>query len=472
MVFSSVTFLCVFMPIVLLLHTFVQNQRARNVILLIASLIFYAWGEPVWILAMLFSTAVNYLCARFIDAQTEGKNRKAALAVGIIISLSALFYFKYAAFLINSFCSACGIEYAMKQPKLPIGISFYTFQIITYTVDVYRKKAPVQKNPFRLLLYVCLFPQLIAGPIVRYGDIAEALENRKVTVQGIGEGFFRFSLGLGKKVLLANIAGEILESLPTGWEGSFASAWISAMLFCLQLYFDFSGYSDMAIGLGRILGFRFLENFDAPFVSKSISEFWRRWHISLGTFFREYVYFPLGGNRVSTFRWIMNMLIVWGLTGIWHGANWTFIIWGALYGMLIIVEKLCKIPQRVDKSLHWMIFWRPITLVAIVIGWVLFRSPNMSYAIEYIKSMFGFCPGIGNIDVAMFWLGEIKLLLVVALLFSVPILSMVRLYLTNKSVLLLNIYMIIEGICLFVCFTAGVSYLAMNAHNPFIYFNF
>lgn len=471
MVFSSVTFLCVFMPIVLLLHTFVQNQRARNVILLIASLIFYAWGEPVWILAMLFSTAVNYLCARFIDAQTEGKNRKAALAVGIIISLSALFYFKYAAFLINSFCSACGIEYAMKQPKLPIGISFYTFQIITYTVDVYRKKAPVQKNPFRLLLYVCLFPQLIAGPIVRYGDIAEALENRKVTVQGIGEGFFRFSLGLGKKVLLANIAGEILESLPTGWEGSFASAWISAMLFCLQLYFDFSGYSDMAIGLGRILGFRFLENFDAPFVSKSISEFWRRWHISLGTFFREYVYFPLGGNRVSTFRWIMNMLIVWGLTGIWHGANWNFLIWGLYFGLWIIAERTV-FKKILEKTPDWIKHIGIIFLA--LVGFVMFRFESFPQMGEQLGAMFLPWKEALSDAYAVYAIKHNALFLLISIFCCLPVRKTVEHWYKNRKKQgkknqlrpYLKAALAVAVVFLSILFLVGQSF------NPFLYFRF
>ena len=330
MVFSSLTFLCLFLPLVVGLHSLVKNGTARNAILLAASLLFYAWGEPVWIVAMLFATAVNYVCARVIvNAKTEG-GRKLALVVGILISLAALVYFKYAAFLVNNFCGLTGLSYRMTQPKLPIGISFYTFQIITYTVDVYRGKAPLQRNPLWLLLYVSLFPQLIAGPIVRYGYVAAAL-------------------------------------------------------FLLQLYFDFSGYSEMAIGLGRMLGFRFLENFDAPLVSKSVTEFWRRWHMSLGTFFREYVYIPLGGNRVSRGRWVLNMAVVWGLTGIWHGANWNFLLWGLYWGFFMVLERtvlegvLARTPNFIKHI---------VTVILAVVGFVFFRNESFPDIALQLKAMF------------------------------------------------------------------------------------
>ena len=385
MVFSSLTFLCLFLPVVVGLHGLVKNGTARNAILLAASLLFYAWGEPVWIVAMLFATAVNYICARVIvNAKTKG-GKKLALVVGILISLAALVYFKYAAFLVNNFCALAGFSFRMAQPKLPIGISFYTFQIITYTVDVYRGKAPLQKNPLWLLLYVSLFPQLIAGPIVRYIDVAAAIEDRKVTAQGMGEGFFRFSLGLGKKVLLANLCGEVLESLPIPAEMSFFSGWLAAALFLLQLYFDFSGYSEMAIGLGRMLGFRFLENFDAPLISQSVSEFWRRWHISLGTFFREYVYIPLGGNRVSRGRWIFNMAVVWGLTGIWHGANWNFLLWGLYWGFFMVLERtvlekpLARTPRFVKHI---------VTVILALVGFVFFRNESFADISLQLRAMF------------------------------------------------------------------------------------
>jgi alginate O-acetyltransferase complex protein AlgI len=385
MVFSSLIFLCLFLPVVVGLHTLVKNGTARNAILLAASLLFYAWGEPVWIAAMLFSTAVNYGCARIIAGTRTAGGRKLALAVGILMSLAALLYFKYAAFLVNNLCAVLGFGYRMAQPKLPIGISFYTFQIITYTVDVYRGKAPLQKNPLWLLLYVSLFPQLIAGPIVRYSDVASAIEARDVTAGGIGEGFFRFSLGLGKKVLLANLCGEVLQSLPTPAEMSFLSGWLAAILFLLQLYFDFSGYSEMAIGLGRMLGFRFLENFDAPFISKSVAEFWRRWHISLGTFFREYVYIPLGGNRVTKGRWIFNMAVVWGLTGIWHGADWNYLLWGLYYGLLLVLERtlLEKPLARAPGFLR-----RILVLLLALVGFVFFRNESFPDIGRQLGAMF------------------------------------------------------------------------------------
>ena len=385
MVFSSLTFLCLFLPVVVGLHALVKNVTARNAILLVASLLFYAWGEPVWIVAMLFATAVNYVCARIIVSTKTDRGRKLALIIGILISLAALLYFKYAAFFVNNLCALLGLAYRMAQPELPIGISFYTFQIITYTVDVYRGKAPLQKNPLWLLLYVSLFPQLIAGPIVRYVDVAEAIEDRSVTARGIGEGFFRFSLGLGKKVLLANLCGELLESLPAGAELSFFSGWLGAILFLLQLYFDFSGYSEMAIGLGQMLGFRFLENFDAPFISQSISEFWRRWHISLGTFFREYVYIPLGGNRVSRGRWILNMAVVWGLTGIWHGANWNFLLWGLYFGFFMVLERTVfqTALERTPSFLKHI-----VTIFLAVVGFVLFRNESFGEIALHLRAMF------------------------------------------------------------------------------------
>lgn len=385
MVFSSLTFLCLFLPVVVGLHTLVKNTRAGNVILLVASLLFYSWGEPVWIAAMILSTLVNYVTARLICSAKTSGGRKAALAVGIVISLSSLFYFKYAAFFVNNVGALFGSDFRMAAPKLPIGISFYTFQIITYTVDVYRKDAPLQKNPFRLLLYVSLFPQLIAGPIVRYKQVAKTIEVREVTRAGFGEGFFRFCLGLGKKVLLANLCGEVLATLPAGADMSFFSGWLAAVLFLFQLYFDFSGYSEMAIGLGRMLGFRFPENFDSPLVSKSVSEFWRRWHISLGTFFREYVYIPLGGNRVGKGRWIFNMIVVWALTGIWHGANWNFLLWGLYFGFFIILERLV-LKRILDKT---PAFIRHILIVFLAVtGFVLFRNESFAALGAQLKAMF------------------------------------------------------------------------------------
>ena len=471
MVFSSLTFLCLFLPVVVLLHTFLPNGRVRNAILLVASLLFYAWGEPVWIVAMLFATAVNYICARIIDRTESKAGRRAALVIGLCISLAALLYFKYAAFLVNSVCALFGLAFRLAQPKLPIGISFYTFQIITYTVDVYRKDAPVQKNPLDLLLYVCLFPQLIAGPIVRYGDVAAQLQKRTVGPKGLGDGFVRFAIGLGKKVLLANLCGEVLESLPGSDALSFAGAWLAAVLFALQLYFDFAGYSDMAIGLGRMLGFRFLENFDAPYVSRSVAEFWRRWHISLGSFFREYVYIPLGGNRVSRPRWILNMAVVWGLTGIWHGANWNFLLWGLYFGVWMVLERTVLKPvlEHTPRVLQHI-----GTLLVVLVGFVLFRHEAFTDIGANLKAMFA--PWIVPLWDAhtVYAVKSNPVLLTAALVCCLPLRKTVetwwekrkdsRLYAVLRPVCRAAVSLLLIGVSLL--FLIGQSF------NPFLYFRF
>ena len=465
MVFSSLTFLCLFFPLTVGLHYLVKNGTARNALLLAASLLFYAWGEPVWILAMLFATAVNYVCARIIVNTKSDRGRKLALVVGIVISLAALLYFKYAAFLVNNFCGLAGLAYRMTQPKLPIGISFYTFQIITYTVDVYRGKAPLQKNPLWLLLYVSLFPQLIAGPIVRYIDVAAAIEDRKVTAQGMGEGFFRFSLGLGKKVLLANLCGEVLESLPIPAEMSFFSGWLAAALFLLQLYFDFSGYSEMAIGLGRMLGFRFLENFDAPLVSQSVSEFWRRWHISLGTFFREYVYIPLGGNRKGTWRTILNMLIVWSLTGLWHGASFNYLLWGLYFWVLLVLERyvLGDLLKRLPGFLrHGYLF------LLVTLSFMVFYFEDLGQMGAYFAGLFRFSGPLLSADarsvLGSYWawalLGRLCMGYLPRKAWARVAQKRPRLAEGGKIALLL------------VLFLLCVASLAGQSYNPFIYFRF
>ena len=471
MVFSSLTFLCVFLPVVIGLHTLIKNIRIRNVILLIASLLFYAWGEPVWIVAMLFATAVNYVCARIIDGAKTPGGRKLALIIGILISLAALLYFKYAAFAVNNFCALFGIAYRMEAPKLPIGISFYTFQIITYTVDVYRKDAPLQKNPFRLLLYVSLFPQLIAGPIVRYSDVADALAERTVTRQDVGEGFFRFSLGLGKKVLLANLCGEILETLPRGDGITVFSGWLAVILFAFQIFFDFSGYSEMAIGLGRMMGFRFRENFDAPFVSKSISEFWRRWHISLGSFFREYVYIPLGGNRAGTGRWILNMALVWALTGIWHGADWNYLLWGLYYGLFIILERTV-LKKALEKTPAVLL--HIATLFLVVVGFVLFQNESFTAIGYQYRAMFAPWTVPLSDPYSVYAVKNNPMLLAALVICSLPLRkSAVRWFKKRREAgrrnvlrpyLKATVALLVTGVSLM--FLVGQSF------NPFLYFRF
>lgn len=471
MVFSSLTFLCLFLPVTVLLHALVKNGIARNIILLVASLLFYAWGEPVWIVAMIFAAAVNYVCARIIAGAKTSRGKKLALVVGILISLAALLYFKYAAFFVNNFCAVFGIAFRMEAPKLPIGISFYTFQIITYTVDVYRGDAPLQKNPFWLLLYVSLFPQLIAGPIVRYSDVAASIEDRQVTLDGMGEGFFRFSIGLGKKVLLANLCGEVLKLLPAAQQMSFTSGWLAAILFLLQLFFDFSGYSEMAIGLGRMLGFTFLENFDAPFVSQSITEFWRRWHISLGSFFREYVYIPMGGNRVSLGRWIFNMAVVWGLTGIWHGANWNFLLWGLYFGFFMVLERtvlknlLAHTPRAVKHI---------VTVLLAIIGFVLFSNESFADIGFQFRAMFAPWRVPFSDPYALYVVKKELVLLVCCVIASLPLRKTAERFFAKreaagKPVRLLPVGKAIAALALTglsLCFLVGQSF------NPFLYFRF
>ena len=379
MTFSSLTFTTLFFPAVLILYFICTDLRWRNGVLLVASLIFYSWGEPIWVLAMIGSTAMNYVAAMLIDRASSPGLRKTALVVGAAASLAVLFYFKYAAFLVNSVTSLFGVSFSIPVLELPIGISFYTFQVLTYTVDVYRDKSPVQRDPFKLMLYVSCFPQLIAGPIVQYSDVAVMLDERESTPEGFTEGMKRFAVGLSKKVLLANVCGLIIEELPSaaGSSGmSVLGAWYISVLYSLQLYFDFSGYSDMAIGLGRMLGFRFLENFNYPFLADSITDFWRRWHISMGTWFRDYVYIPLGGNKGGLAKQLRNIAIVWLLTGFWHGASWNFVLWGVYFGVLLVAEKLFLLRwlKKLPNPLRHI-----YALVLVTMSWTFFAFTDIHY---------------------------------------------------------------------------------------------
>lgn len=388
MVFSSLTFLLYFLPLVVLLYIFSPDDRVKNGVLIVASLIFYAFGEPKWILVMLAMVIVNYICALSISKNKNVKLRRLFLVLGVTFSLGFLFYFKYAAFVINGVLSVAKSDYRIKDIALPVGISFYTFQVLTYIIDVYLEKIKVQKNFFRLLLYVSFFPQLIAGPIVNYKDIRKSLGHRKLTAKNFYDGFIRFILGLSKKCLIANTCGEVVNEL-TGVSSSILGAWLLAICFSLQLYFDFSAYSDMAIGLGHMFGFTFKENFLHPYTADSATDFWRKWHVSLGAFFREYVYIPLGGNRVNKIKWCRNLMIVWALTGIWHGASWNFVVWGLYYGVLLMIEKLflLDIKKKLPKALNII-----TTLIIVIIGWVLFYFTDINEAIKHIGYMFG----VGN----------------------------------------------------------------------------
>lgn len=470
MTFSSLTFVTLFFPAVLILYFIINNLRWKNGVLLVASLLFYSWGEPVWVLGMIGATAINYFAALFVGEKYSGFIRKTALIIGSVASLSVLFYFKYAAFLFNSFASLFGASINIPVLQLPVGISFYTFQVLTYTVDVYRGKSPVQRNPFKLMLYVSCFPQLIAGPIVQYSDVALMLDNRSTELSDFISGMKRFVIGLSKKILLANVCGLIIEELPAAAGGavSVLGAWYISVLYSLQLYFDFSGYSDMAIGMGKIFGFEYKENFNYPYISKSATEFWRRWHISLGSFFRDYVYIPLGGNRCSTGRVIFNLAVVWALTGLWHGASWNFVIWGVYYGVLLIIEKfvLSDVLKRTPGLIR-----RIVTLFLIVIGWTVFYYTDMPQMIKHLGAMFSIGASGLTDPVTMAVLRKYTVFPIVAMIASTPVLPKVCGAFTslcrNKTVNeVLSLAYLSVLLYLSMIFMVGQSY------NPFIYFRF
>lgn len=460
-----------FFPAVLILYFICTDLRWRNGVLLVASLIFYSWGEPIWVLAMIGSTAINYVAAMLIDRASSPGLRKTALVVGAAASLAVLFYFKYAAFLVNSVTSLFGVSFSIPVLELPIGISFYTFQVLTYTVDVYRDKSPVQRDPFKLMLYVSCFPQLIAGPIVQYSDVAVMLDERESTLEGFTEGMKRFAVGLSKKVLLANVCGLIIEELPSaaGASGmSVLGAWYISVLYSLQLYFDFSGYSDMAIGMGRIFGFTYKENFNYPYISKSASEFWRRWHISLGSFFRDYVYIPLGGNRRGRARTALNLAIVWALTGLWHGASWNFVIWGLYYGVLIILEKLVladfreKLPGAAQHI---------TALFLIVVGWTVFYYTDMGCLGKHLGAMFGIGTAGLSDPVTMAVIRKYTVLPLIAAIASLPILPRLKAWL-GKHEKLEGAADIVSLVCLTALMLLSMIFIVGQSYNPFIYFRF
>ena len=384
MVFSNLIFLYLFLPVCLIAYFFCPGIRAKNAVLILFSLIFYAWGEPVYLLLMIASAAVNWYFGLLI----ERRRKKIFLILALVLDLGCLAVFKYAGFFVENLNAVFGASIPVPQIALPIGISFYTFQALSYTVDVWRGDVPAQRSFAKLLLYISLFPQLIAGPIVRYSDVAAQIDDRQFDASEAFYGATRFCVGLAKKVLLADAAGKVASQI---LDGSLASnttvaAWLGILLYTFEIYFDFSGYSDMAIGMAKLFGFDFDANFDHPYLSASLTEFWRRWHISLGRWFRDYVYIPLGGSRVSTPKCIRNLLIVWILTGLWHGASWTFVAWGLYHGILLLLEKyplkgiLAKTPSPIRHIL---------TLLAVIVGWVLFFSPDFSSAIFYLGRMFG-----------------------------------------------------------------------------------
>ena len=478
MVFSGFTFLLLFFPVTVLLVLLSRNIRWQNAVLLVMSLVFYAWGEPKWILAMLAVTAVNYLCALPLQRETLPRAvRRLLLTLGVLGGLAFLIYFKYAAFFVNTVGGLFGRPNLLAPVALPIGISFYTFQALTYTVDVYRKKAPVQKNPLKLLLYVSCFPQLIAGPIVQYADIAPQIDNRKITADGYIRGFRRFCIGLAKKILLANLCGSVIAELGMADTGTLTvlGAWFGAILYSLQIYFDFSAYSDMAIGIGRMLGFTYKENFNYPYMADSVTDFWRRWHISLGAFFRDYVYIPLGGNRVGKLRFVLNLLIVWGLTGLWHGASWNFILWGLLYGVLLIFEKLIlgKRLSRIPSVIR-----RIFTLLFVMLGWIIFYYEDVRLGLTHIGALFGIARVDGAWQAAPLfddkWLLLLKYALPLLFMFvaCTPLAKRIAETWENRHRIRRCGFDLAATIVSVALLALSLLFLIGQSYNPFIYFRF
>ena len=468
MLFSSLIFIYAFLPTVAILYFIPWNLKIKNVILLFFSLIFYAWGEPIFVLVMMASIVFNYVFGLLVDKYRGTNKAKTSLIIACIFNLGMLFVFKYLSFTTKVLSSFFPIN--VIKIVLPIGISFFTFQALSYVIDVYRDEAKVQKSVFDVGLFVAFFPQLIAGPIVRYNTIAEAINYRKHSLTDAAFGFKRFLIGLFKKILLANGLAVVadyafgkINSL------SMSMAWLGIISYSFQIFFDFSGYSDMAIGLAEIFGFKLEENFDYPYISKSVSEFWRRWHISLGTWFKDYLYFPLGGSRVDTkAKLVRNLFIVWFFTGVWHGANFTFILWGLLYFAVLTFEKLTDIPKKF-KSAFAVNAYRVFTLLVVVLAWVLFRANSIHDAGVYISKMFSF----NNIlsDDFIFYLHEYRYVLVAALLSSIPIAKYIKQKLQSNAAVfaLSNLLNVVLYIVLFILCTAA---LVVGTHNPFIYFQF
>ncbi|MFR0019531.1 MAG: MBOAT family O-acyltransferase [Paraclostridium sp.] len=441
----------------------------KNIVLLLISLIFYAWGEPVYVFLMMFTTVFDYLIGLLINKYRRNKIKSKRIFIfAVLVNLGILGFFKYYGFVIENINSVFSLNIGYNQLPLPIGISFYTFQTLSYVIDVYLDKVKVQKSLISFGLYVTMFPQLVAGPIVRYTDIDYQLKHRTHSMNKFGEGVDRFIQGLSKKVLLANNIGMIFTSIQQydASEISVLTAWLAIAAYTLQLYFDFSGYSDMAIGLGKMLGFDFIENFNYPYISKSVTEFWRRWHISLGSWFREYVYIPLGGNRCSTIFQLRNLCIVWFLTGLWHGADWNFILWGLYYGLILIIEKflLKDILERMPSFIQHI-----YTMVLVMIGWTFFGIESIQKSLEYIKVMF-FLNGNKIIDSTfIYYLHTNLILLIILILCSTPIVNKVfKKIIQNGRMEGVTLAVTVQFVLLFL----SIAYLVNETYNPFLYFRF
>ncbi len=458
MLFSSIPFLYYFLPAVLLLY-FLVPAKLRNAVLLLSSLVFYGWGEPKYVILMVATIAAFYLCGLAIGNAKRESCKKLWLTVSVVIGIVLLTVFKYADFFIQSFAAVTGLSLPLLKLALPIGISFYTFQCMSYAVDVYRGTAEAQKDPIAFGAYVALFPQLIAGPIVRYVDVARELESRTTTLDDAMAGIRRFLVGLGKKILLANQLGLLTEIFRDSGEKSVLFHWMYAIAFMLHIYFDFSGYSDMAIGLGRMFGFHFIENFNYPYLSKSITEFWRRWHMSLGSWFRDYVYIPLGGNRVSKVRWMFNILIVWMLTGLWHGASWNFVLWGLLFAVVLLLEKWIQALQKLPGLLR-----RAYVLLIVMLSFILFNATDLQQAVADAAGLFGGVP-LTTAE-SVYYLRSYAVVFLVSIVGATPLVKQLAMRIPEK------VTAVLEPLVLIALLLTCTAYLVDGSFNPFLYFRF
>lgn len=475
MVFSSFVFICIFLPVTCLLNFVSPSLKVKNIVLTIVSILFYAYGEPVYVLLMLASALLNYLCAYFIDKEKQNaKDGKLFLVGAIIVNLGVLCIFKYLGFFVETINSVCAVEIPVPSITLPIGISFFTFQALSYVIDVYREDVKVQKNFGKVLLYISFFPQLIAGPIVKYHDISDQLDYREESVELMTIGWKRFVIGLGKKVLIANTVGSIADTIFALESGNIniGLAWIGAIAYAFQIYYDFSGYSDMAIGLGHMFGFRFKENFLYPYAATSMKDFWRRWHISLSTWFKEYLYIPLGGNRKGKIRTIINKFVVFFCTGLWHGASFTFVLWGLYHGAFLMIEEVIpKVPEFIQKTLG-----RVYALLVIVVGFVLFRADTIGQAGMIISKMFtGLFQNTQTVSLTAQLLNPWNIfVLVLALIGMGPIKILLNKWkeLDDNKNIVLSIGNYLSYVVIIVIFGWCMIRLASSTYNPFIYFRF
>ena len=467
MVFSSLIFLFIFFPLTLLLYFIARNIKTKNFILVVASLIFYSWGEPVWVILLIFSSILDYTVSHAIEKHRNQPITKFYLAVSVIINLGLLAVFKYSGFFISTVNSVFGLSLPEPAFSLPIGISFYTFQTMSYSIDVYRGNVKAQKSFMNFLMFVSLFPQLIAGPIVRYSDIEDQISKRTVTTEAFSAGTTRFMAGLGKKVLIANYAGSLATSLLKDIDSAAVmSVWFGVLFYAFQIYFDFSGYSDMAIGLGKMFGFDYPENFKYPYISTSITEFWRRWHITLSSFFRDYVYIPLGGNRVGIPRQILNLLIVWGLTGLWHGASWNFVLWGLYYFFFLCLEKfiLKKFFDKIPSPIRWL-----YSMSVVLVGWMIFYFDDFQTLITAFSVAFGHAGNAFTDPVSETLVINNVPFILIAAIASTPVLNVIRRLVEKSSPLTESILRIVYNIVMLILCVAS---LVGSTYNPFLYFRF